>query len=236
MAWFVLNCPPFCLLAVHWFSAPVPYLSGKFFVMPFKIVKRKLSTLKPNDKNPRSIKDAKFQKLVANLQTYPRLLEIRPIVVDAEGKILGGNMRFRAAQHLGWKEISTINAEDLTPEEMQAFIILDNQDFGEWDFNVLANEFNPDQLVQLGFEPSELGISLDEPKFIAGDNSEVEIGNEEEFDTSHVKMVQLFLNTSNHPEFMAQIEELQKHFQTDNLTDTVLKAVEYAHTHCGEKV
>lgn len=203
--------------------------------MPYKIIRKALDKLTPNDKNPRSIKDAKFQKLVANLTAYPKLLEIRPIVVDDNGVILGGNMRYKAAVHLGWKDIPTINASDLSEEEQKAFIVLDNQDFGEWDFNVLNTEFNPEDLVRLGFEPAELGISLEEPKFIAGNNDEVNIGNEEDFETSHVKMVQLFFNTKNHPEFMQMIEALQEKYSTDNMTDTVLESVKHAYTNlCTE--
>ena len=205
--------------------------------MAYKIVRKPLAKLKQNERNPRSIKDAKFQKLVANLTAFPQMLELRPLVIDSEGRILGGNMRFQAAKHLGWKDIPTIDASELTEEQQQAFIILDNQDFGEWDFNMLANDFDADQLVQFGFEPAELGLSLDEPKFIGGGDQEVvDIGDEEEFETSHVKMVQLFLNTKNHPEFMQQIEELQAIFETDNLTDTVLKAVNYAFINSTKKV
>lgn len=204
--------------------------------MAFKIERKPLNELHPNDTNPRSIKDPKFQKLVSNIQAFPEMLDLRPVVWEGDGRILGGNMRYRAVKHLGWADIPAINASELTEEQKQAFIILDNQDFGEWDFEILISNFDPETLVKLGFEPTELGISLDAPRFIGADGQSptdaTDIGNEEDYDASHVKMVQLFMNTETHPVFIAQIENLQKHFSTDNITDTVLKAVEYANDNC----
>jgi hypothetical protein len=195
--------------------------------MPAPQIRRvALDKLTPNDVNPRSIKDQKFQKLVANIQNNAWMLEYRPVVVDDNGVILGGNMRYRAAQHLGWTDIPTINAKDLTEEQRKAFVILDNQDFGEWDFDVLGNTYEPQQLIELGFEPAELGIKVAAPEFIAQpENEETDIGNEEDFAASHVKMVQLFCTQENYPEFINQIMRLQEIYHTDNVTDTVLKAV-----------
>lgn len=131
----------------------------------------KLSSLKLNPKNPRLIKDAKFKKLCDSIRDFPKMMELRPIVVDADRMILGGNMRFRALKELGFKDIPdewVKAADSLTEEEKKRFTIEDNVAFGEWDFDILAAEFEISDLAAWGIEPEELGISVDgvagEPK------------------------------------------------------------------------
>jgi len=123
----------------------------------------KLSSIKPAPGNPRLIKDEKFRKLCESIEKFPKMLELRPMVVDADGFILGGNMRYKALKHLGHKDIPANwikRAEELTEEERQQFIIKDNVGFGEWDWDLLANEWNAEELSEWGldvpnFEPEE---------------------------------------------------------------------------------
>jgi len=124
----------------------------------------KLSEIKLNPKNPRFIKDANFKKLCDSIRDFPKMMELRPIVVDADGMILGGNMRFRALKELGFKDIPdewVKSAADLTEEEKKRFIIEDNVAFGEWDYDTLAAEFEISDLVAWGIDPEELGINVD---------------------------------------------------------------------------
>ena len=96
----------------------------------------KVSELKPNPNNPRVLKDDKFNKLVKSITEFPKMMSIRPIVVDQDNMILGGNMRLRAIQSIGMKEIPDTwvkRADELTEEEKKRFIISDNVGFGEWD-------------------------------------------------------------------------------------------------------
>lgn len=111
-----------------------------------------IKTIKPNPKNPRIIKDDKFRKLVKSIQDFPQMLELRPIVVDENNIILGGNMRFKALQEAGHKEVFIIRANELTDEQKDEFIVKDNVGFGEWDWDALANEWNPEQLNEWGLE------------------------------------------------------------------------------------
>jgi hypothetical protein len=106
-----------------------------------------LSSIKPNPDNPRIIKDDKFRKLVESIRSFPEMLELRPIVVNADNVVLGGNMRLRACQEAGMKEVPIILASGLTDEQQREFIIKDNVNFGEWDWDVLANEWD---LTSLG--------------------------------------------------------------------------------------
>jgi ParB-like chromosome segregation protein Spo0J len=96
----------------------------------------KLSEVKSNPNNPRIIKDDKFSKLVKSIQEFPKMLEIRPIVVNSDMIVLGGNMRLKACKEAGLKEVPVIFAHDLTEEEQKQFIIKDNVGFGEWDYDL----------------------------------------------------------------------------------------------------
>jgi len=117
-----------------------------------KIEKVKLSEIKPNPKNPRLIKDEKFKKLVKSIKEFPQMLELRPIVVDENNIILGGNMRFKALKEAGHTEVSIVRANDLTSEQKDEFIVKDNVGFGEWDWDSLANEWDVDKLEEWGLD------------------------------------------------------------------------------------
>jgi len=106
----------------------------------------------PNKSNPRIIKDDKFKKLVQSIKDFPQMLEIRPIVVDENNIILGGNMRFKACIEAGLKEVFIIKANDLTEEQKYEFIVKDNVGFGEWDWDQLANEWDAEKLDDWGLD------------------------------------------------------------------------------------
>ena len=115
----------------------------------------KVEELKVNKANPRQIRDEKFKKLKKSVKEFPKMMELRPIVIDDDGTILGGNMRFRALLELGYKEIPDSwvrKASELTDEEKQRFIIEDNVEFGEWDYDKLANEWDYELLNEWGLE------------------------------------------------------------------------------------
>jgi ParB-like chromosome segregation protein Spo0J len=113
----------------------------------------------PNKSNPRIIKDDKFKKLVQSIKDFPQMLEIRPIVVDENNIILGGNMRFKACIEAGLKEVFIIKANDLTEEQKHEFIVKDNVGFGEWDWDILANEWDTEKLEDWGLK---IPIYIDE--------------------------------------------------------------------------
>ena len=115
-------------------------------------VKVKISEVKSNPNNPRIIKDDKFAKLVKSIKEFPEMLNIRPIVVNADMVVLGGNMRLKACKEAGIKEVAIIKADDLTDEQQKQFIIKDNVGFGEWDWEDLANNWNAEQLTDWGLD------------------------------------------------------------------------------------
>ena len=144
-----------------------------------KIVK--INQIKPNPKNPRTIKDERFEKLKKSIQDFPDMLNKRPLVcfTDTDGKfvVLGGNMRLKAAKDLGLKELPIILADEWTEEQKAEFLIKDNVGFGEWDWNELNNDWDTEQLE---------GWGLDVPQWAAGESvnnmSEDDLDMTEEFD------------------------------------------------------
>ena len=114
--------------------------------------KVKINAIKTNPKNPRLIKDDNFKKLVKSIQEFPQMLELRPIVVDENNIILGGNMRYKACIEAGLKEVFILKAEDLTEQQKDEFIVKDNVGFGEWDWDILANEWDTEKLQDWGLD------------------------------------------------------------------------------------
>jgi DNA modification methylase len=111
-----------------------------------------ISQVIPNPTNPRIIKDDKFKKLVKSIEEFPQMLELRPIVVDSNMVVLGGNMRLKACIAAGLKEVPIIVADQLTDAQKGEFIIKDNVGFGEWDWDLLANEWDVEALTDWGLE------------------------------------------------------------------------------------
>jgi len=112
----------------------------------------KIEDIKPNPVNPRVIADGKFEKLVKSIQEFPRMLEIRPIVVNDDMVVLGGNMRLKACKEAGLKEVPVIAVSDLTEEEQKQFIIKDNVGFGEWDWELLHKDWDAEELEDWGLD------------------------------------------------------------------------------------
>ena len=124
----------------------------------------KINEVKPNPKNPRLIKDDKFKKLVKSIQEFPDMLNKRPLIVftDVDGKyvVLGGNMRLKACKEIGLKEIPVILADEWTEEQKAEFLIKDNVGFGEWDWDILTDEWDADNLEDWGLDlPVDLSVA-----------------------------------------------------------------------------
>jgi len=116
------------------------------------IEKVKINKIFANPVNPRTIKENKFKKLVNSIKEFPEMLKLRPIVVNSEMGTLGGNMRYKACEQLGLKEVWIIKAENLTEKQMQQFVIKDNVGFGEWDWDILANSWDTKELKDWGID------------------------------------------------------------------------------------
>jgi DNA modification methylase len=118
----------------------------------------KISDIKANPNNPRLIKDDKFAKLVKSIKEFPEMLNLRPIVVNDDMIVLGGNQRLRACKEAGLKVVPVIKASELSEEQQREFIIKDNVGFGEWDWEMLGNEWPEDKLEEWGLEVPDMSV------------------------------------------------------------------------------
>lgn len=118
----------------------------------------KISEIKPNPNNPRIIKDEKFKKLVESLKSFPEMAKVRPIVVNTDMIVLGGNMRLKAMKEAGWKEVP-IEVVEWDEGKQREFVIKDNVGFGEWDWEDLANNWDVQQLDEWGLDV--VGFDMD---------------------------------------------------------------------------
>ena len=120
-----------------------------------------IGSVKGNSRNPRFIRDEKFKKLVASLVEFPEMATLRPLVVDENMTVLGGNMRLKAMQELKWKEVPIVVAEGLTDAQKDEFVIKDNVGFGEWDWEQLANEWDAEELTRWGLDIPGFDLDAD---------------------------------------------------------------------------
>ena len=121
----------------------------------------KIGSVKGNSRNPRFIRDEKFKKLVASLVEFPEMATLRPLVVDENMTVLGGNMRLKAMQELKWKEVPIVVAENLTDAQKDEFVIKDNVGFGDWNWEQLANEWDAEELTRWGLEIPGFDVDLE---------------------------------------------------------------------------
>lgn len=112
----------------------------------------KLSEIKLNPDNPRTITEKDMAYLVKSLEDFPDMMKLREIVVDEDGMIIGGNMRYRGLQQIGEKECLVKIVKGLTPEQKREFIIKDNSQYGIFDYDILANEWSNLPLAEWGLD------------------------------------------------------------------------------------
>jgi ParB-like chromosome segregation protein Spo0J len=159
----------------------------------------KISEIHINPENPRIIKDENFKSLVNSIREFPKMMKLRPIVIDNEKMVLGGDKRYKALKELKYKDIPddwVKYADDLTEEEKKRFIILDNLNSGSWDWDMLANEWNEELLADWGLEIPDLDKVIKKKEEL------------KDFSRSHVLI-------SYHPDQHLQVQKLLE--QLDNI-------------------
>ena len=188
----------------------------------------KLSQIKPNPNNPRIIKDDKFDKLVKSIKDFPKMMELRPMVINKDNIVLGGNMRLKALKELGYKEVPdewVKRAEDLTEDEQRQFIIKDNVGFGEHDWEMLATEWGADELSDWGLEvPAGWGeddLSNNE-KYEGLD----QLSKLDKFLDAEVKRMFLVYDNATFEKVVTWFEKKQADFNLENNSDVILKIIE----------
>ena len=140
-----------------------------------------ISEIKPNEHNPRDITEDKFAKLVKSIQDFPQMLEVRPLVIDEDNVVLGGNMRLKALQKAGVTEVPVEQVINWTEEQKKEFIIKDNIGYGEWDWDMLANEWDKDELEDWGLE-----LHIEEDEELEAEEDDYEMPPEDQIETDIV--------------------------------------------------
>lgn len=124
-----------------------------------------LKKIRPNPDNPRTISERDFEKLKKSIKEFPKMMELRPIVIDEDGVILGGNMRYEAMKALGFETVPASwvkTAKELTEAQKREFVIKDNSGFGDWDWEAIANEWDDLPLSDWGLEvPTFEDVTVD---------------------------------------------------------------------------
>ena len=170
----------------------------------------KLKDIKPNPNNPRVLRDDKFQKLKQSITEFPKMLSLRPMVIDENNVVLGGNMRLRALQELGFTEVEEAwvkRSSDLSEDEKKRFIIADNVAFGEWDWDTLANDWEVVDLEAWGLEIP----------FYDEEVKEEQSKEEEEF-----KTLELNFNAWDYKNVVARLKQID----SKSLESALIKALE----------
>lgn len=167
-----------------------------------QIEKVSIASIHGNTKNPRYIRDKEFKELVKSIKEFPKMMEARPIIVDENDIILGGNMRYKAALELGFTDVHIIRITDATEEQKREFIIKDNVSKGEWDWDMLANEWDGEQLVDWGLAIPSIAPDID---YSVLENEEVD-GAVEEMGDSVRKAIQIDFELEHYDEAMKLIK------------------------------
>jgi hypothetical protein len=183
----------------------------------------KIGTVKLSPDNPRVIKGDKFKKLVQSIKDFPQMLELRPIVVDEDMVVLGGNMRLRACIEAGLKEVPILRASMLTEEQKREFVIKDNSSFGEWNWDILANEWDINDLSAWGIDiPASYFDDDKEPEF---DKDTLDAALDT-YINSKVKQITLYFDNQQYEYVVAKMEEIAKEKELESNTDVIIYLLE----------
>ena len=172
-----------------------------------------VKNIKENPENPRYIKDERFDKLVKSIKDFPDMLEKRPLVLDENKMVLGGNMRLKAIKKAGIKKVWVDIAKGWSDDQKKEFIIKDNIGYGEWDWDILANEWEIKELSEWG---------LDLPKIYFDEDKEPDIDKDifdHELDTyinAKIKQITLYFNAQDYEQAIKNLEKIR---DKENLTD-----------------
>ncbi len=184
---------------------------------------RNVAELQSNPLNPRMIKSSRFSKLVKSIKDFPEMLETRPIVVDENNMVLGGNMRLKACKQIGMKEVPVVVAKGWSNDQKSQFIIKDNNSFGDWDVDVLANQFEKEFLLQMGMEEKQLGFFMEEfeEEFYKVDDTNAELPIVPKFSEGYTA-VMIFCDNEMDQNWLRNVLKLKKarDYKTERIKET----------------
>lgn len=187
-----------------------------------KIEQVPISSLRENENNPRNINKHKFEKLKNSIKDFPEMLALRPIVVDKDNVILGGNMRYKASKELGLKKVYIIQAENLSDAQAQEFIIKDNVGFGDWDWDILANNWDTSLLTDWGMD---VWKNTDDFSFDLEDEEE-EKDDKRKISDDNYSSFEIVMYHENKIKLLSVLSKIKKEKQLDKLEDAIMTLIE----------
>jgi ParB-like chromosome segregation protein Spo0J len=182
-----------------------------------------ISELTVNPNNPRIIKDEKFDKLVQSIKEFPDMLKYRPIVVDENNVILGGNMRFKACKAAKLKQVPIMKASELTEAQKREFIIKDNVSGGEWDWAVLQNEWDTEQLDAWGVDIPDFEDNMTNNEDYEGLD---QLSKLDKFMNAELKRMFLVYENQTFEKVVRWFEEKQTKYNCEDNSTLILKLME----------
>jgi hypothetical protein len=186
------------------------------------IKKVKITEVISNPNNPRLIKDDKFKKLVKSIQEFPDMLNVRPIVVNKDMVVLGGNMRLKAIKEAGIKEIN-VDIVDWNEPQQKEFIIKDNASYGEWDWDDLANNWDAEELVQWGVD-TWLNKGNDDLLEL-GDKTEEESTNAPKITDEGYSLFEIVMLHENKVYLFDVLNQVKREFLFDKTEDALMEII-----------
>lgn len=190
--------------------------------------KMKVSELIPNKKNPRIIKDHKYRTLYKSVRDFPEMLVARPIVIDENNIVLGGNMRLKVAKDLGLKEITVIKLTDLSESQKNEFIIKDNLNYGEWDFELIKDQWDLNEVVEWGMDLNlDLEYFSDDQNDDNSDGSDNDNKDNKNAPDNDYTQFELVLLHSNKLLIMKAISDVKAEFKYDKIEDALVHIIKH---------
>lgn len=188
-----------------------------------KIEKIRIDFLQENPENPRTINNDKLRKLVKSIREFPEMLEIRPVVVDKNNIVIGGNQRFRAALSAGLTEIPVIKADELTEEQRKQFIIKDNANMGEWDWDMVLETWNEDELKEWGIDLPDFTDNLTNNETYEGLDA---LSKLDKFMNAEVKRMFLVYDAETFAHVIKWFNRMQEKYNVEDNNQVILKMME----------
>ena len=184
--------------------------------------KLNIAAINPNEENPRFITDAKFKKLVKSIKDFPEMLEARPLVIDEDNVVLGGNMRLKALKSAGVMEVPVKKVIGWSEQQKREFVIKDNLSYGEWDYDLLANQWHLEPL-------NDWGLNIWEAKedYFDLDNSPAENNSSQPSlaDDDYSKF-EIIMRHDNKIKFLKILSDIKQDFYLEKQEDSILKLIE----------
>lgn len=183
-----------------------------------------IDKVKENDRNPRKLTEERFNALKKSISDFPKMAVLRPLVLNAKGVVLGGNMRLKAYRELGWKKVPVVYANDLTPEEQQQFIVKDNVGFGEWDHDILAADFDVSQLLDFGLREFELG-GIGKQDLVGMDKDGLAKSMDSYID-GNIKQIVIYFKNEDYETVLTRLDAVMKAEGLEDHTAAILKLLD----------